>query len=70
MKKFYPNSGVYQSNYFNPNVYLYPEQNPYYSTYPRLFNEPSVYEYQNINKDENLRNEVIKFFSRKNNKMD
>ena len=69
-KKYYPNPSVYTRdypnpsvNYFNPNVYLYPEINPYYS--PRLLNEPNVYEYQNINKDENLRNEVVKFFQEK-----
>lgn len=55
-KKYYPNPGVNVGDFFDPNVYLYN---------PRLFNEPSVYEYQNINKDENLRNEVVKFFQEK-----
>ena len=78
-KKYYPNPSVYtrdypnpsvytrdyNNNYFNPNVYLYPELNPYYSTYPRLFNEPSVYEYQNVNKDDTLRDGVVKFFQEK-----
>ena len=65
----------------NPNVYVYPEINPYYSTviypnrvkydgdYPKPYVsniiEPSVYEYQNVNKDDNLRNGVVKFFQEK-----
>ncbi len=56
VKKYYPNPGT--GDFFNPNVYLYPNS-------PRLFNEPSVYEYQNINKDKNLRKEVVKFFQEK-----
>ena len=64
VKKYYPNPSIYARDYPNPsiysNVYLYPEV-----YIPRLLNEPSVYEYQNINKDENLRNDVVKFFQEK-----
>jgi len=81
VKKYYPNPNIYVNDYPNPNIYVndypnpniyvndyyLPEINPYNTIpiYPRIRNEPSVYEYQNVNKDENLRKEVVKFFQEK-----